>query len=75
MSAGKVFTLEDRLKILQERVNRVDRMSPEENIIDLEDKIALTIAQVAQSESQVNLLVMFVRNLNFVHSLDSPSFI
>ncbi|XP_071792066.1 uncharacterized protein [Asterias amurensis] len=53
LSAGKVFTLEDRLKILQERVNRVDRMSPEENIIDLEDKIALTIAQVAQSESQV----------------------
>ncbi|XP_038049075.1 uncharacterized protein LOC119722801 isoform X2 [Patiria miniata] len=53
LSAGKVFTLEERLQQLQERVSQVDRTSPEENIVDLEDKIALTMAQVAQSENQV----------------------
>ncbi|XP_022079146.1 uncharacterized protein LOC110973037 isoform X2 [Acanthaster planci] len=53
LSAGKVFTLEERLQQLQDRVSQVDRTSPEENIVDLEDKIALTMAQVAQSENQV----------------------
>ena len=48
-----MFTLEERLQQLERQVDRVDRSSPEEVISDLEDSIALTMAQVAQSESQV----------------------
>ncbi|XP_077867489.1 uncharacterized protein LOC102805016 [Saccoglossus kowalevskii] len=53
MSAGRVFSLEEKIQILEGQVDQIDQNSPEHQITDLEDKVALAIAQVAQSEQQV----------------------
>ncbi|XP_077997329.1 uncharacterized protein LOC144450559 [Glandiceps talaboti] len=53
MSAGKVFSLEDKVKQLENQVEDINENSPEQQLLDLEDKVALAIAQVAQSERQV----------------------
>ncbi len=48
MTAGKVYNLEDRVRDLESRVT-----SDKGQMSDLEDEVAMTIAQVAQSERQV----------------------
>lgn len=53
MSAGKVYTLEERLLQLEQEVETIDDNTAEEILAALEDKLALTVAQVSQNEVEV----------------------
>ncbi|XP_041467384.1 uncharacterized protein LOC121417713 [Lytechinus variegatus] len=54
LSAGKVFTLEERLEQLEMEVNSVDCTLPDDIMAILEDKVAMTVAQVQQCEREVH---------------------
>ncbi|KAJ8019893.1 Rab effector MyRIP [Holothuria leucospilota] len=54
LSAGKVYTLEERLLQLEQEVETIDDNTAEEILAALEDKLALTVAQVSQNEVEVS---------------------
>lgn len=54
LSAGKVYTLEERLLQLEQEVERIDDNTAEEILAALEDKLALTVAQVSQNDLEVD---------------------
>ncbi|XP_071823371.1 uncharacterized protein [Apostichopus japonicus] len=54
LSAGKVYTLEERLLQLEQEVETIDDNIAEEILAALEDKLALTVAQVSQNEVEVS---------------------
>ncbi|XP_071505685.1 uncharacterized protein [Diadema antillarum] len=64
LSAGKVFTLEERLHQLELEVNSVDCTLPDDIMAVLEDKVALTVAQVQQCEREVNTVEDNVTSLD-----------
>ena len=53
MTAGKVFSLEERIKQLESQVSQVDEDMPPEQMASLENAVARTVAHVAQSEQEV----------------------
>ncbi|CAM1294721.1 Uncharacterised protein PB.2387, partial [Pycnogonum litorale] len=54
LSAGKVYSLEDRIKQLELKVENVDDSTNPSQIADLEDQVALAVAQVECNDRHVS---------------------
>ena len=48
-----MYTLEERIRQLEQQISNCDEETPGASLDDLEDEVARTVAQAAHSEQQV----------------------
>jgi hypothetical protein len=55
MAAGRVFSLEEKIKMLEAKVDLIDESTGDADMFMMEDEVAAAVAGVTQSDRQVSM--------------------